>query len=298
MELTPTSLRAFLAVAEELHFGRAARRLNTSTPTLSQQIKRLEQQLEFTVLTRTSRRVQLTRHGRELVEFARHVVASNDELGAWIERVRSGKPTLRVGFWTNGAGSLMSDIISATLLDMADLDLRLRHFSWGRLPQAVLGGEVDVAFVREPFDPADLRRTLVVAEPRVLAVRADHRLAGMESVSILDTRNETFVAPEGVSETERNWWLVDPRPDGSRPITGPLAGDLEEILELVAAGMGVNITGASVAAVTRRRDIAFVPVRDIDDTRIILIAREHSLDPVVARFEELVASIAAGNQPT
>jgi DNA-binding transcriptional LysR family regulator len=88
VEPSLVALRAFLAVAEELHFGRAAEGLYTSVPTVSAHIKRLEQQLGFPVLQRSSRRVELTAQGKELVELARHVVAASDELSTWRNRIR------------------------------------------------------------------------------------------------------------------------------------------------------------------------------------------------------------------
>ena len=292
MEPSLTALRAFLAVAEELHFGRAAERLYTSAPTVSQHIKRLEQQLDVPLLVRTSRHVELTTTGKEMIEVARHVVAASDEFSAWVRRVRAGQPFLRLGFWTNAAGPLTASIITATITEMPDLDLQLRHLGWGKVSQAVLDGDVDVAFCRDPIDRAGLRHTTLLTEPRVLAVHRDHPLADRNSITIGETAAETFILPREGSEVQRRYWLVDPRPDGSHPKTGPTAADLDEILVLVAAGMGVNITGAAVATGIRRTDIAFIPISDIEPVRVYLIARERSTDPLVRRFEQIAANVA------
>ena len=299
VEPSLTALRAFVAVAEELHFGRAADRLYTSAPTVSQHIKRLEQQLGFPVMVRSSRHVELNRNGKELLTLARHVVTASDELSTWAKRVRSGQPSLTIGFWTNAAGHLTATIITAMLRQMPELDLRLRHLSWGRVIEAVLDGEVDVAFCRDPIDRAGIRATPILTEPRVLAVPANHPLANRESIDITETVDDAFILPTQGNEAQRRWWLVDPRPDGRHPRTGPTAGDLEEILELVSAGLGVNITGESVRNATSRKDVRFVRIRDIDPTRVLLIAREHSRDPLVIMFEQIAADVAkraAGDQ--
>jgi DNA-binding transcriptional LysR family regulator len=175
---------------------------------------------------------------------------------------------------------------------MPDLDLQLRHVGWSDLPSSVLSGGLDVAFCREPIDVTGLRTTTVMTEPRVLVVRRDNALACRESVSITEASNQTFIAPGGITEAQRRWWLVDPRPDGSRPRTGAVAADLDEVLEQVAAGLGVAITGASVAEVTMRADLGFVPVHDIEPSRVVLVARAHSHDPVVVRFEQLAGQVA------
>src|SRR5690349_24849105 len=184
MEPSLTALRGFLAVADELHFGRAAERLHTTTPTLSQNIKRLEQQLRFPVLVRSSRHVELTPHGRDLIPFARHVIAASDELSTWARRARSGRPKLRIGFWTPIPGSLISELITTALTEIPDLDLQLRHVGWGDVPAAVLDGDLDAAFCREPIDLDGVRLTVVDTEPRVLVIRHDHPLAYRESIAI------------------------------------------------------------------------------------------------------------------
>lgn len=291
MDVSLTALRAFLVVAEELHFGRAAARLYTSGPSLSQHIKRLEDQLGFPLFDRSSRRVELTDRGRQFVELAQQVVAAHAELSAWAERSRRSRPTIRIGFWSREGGYLIRKMVSGLLARIPELDLQLRHLSWATACPAVVEGHVDVALCPEPTDMKGLRATPIMSDPRVLAVAADHRLATRSSVRIAETSDEPHIAGRGGPDEQRRWWLVDPRPDGSRPRLGPTAADTDEMLELVAAGLGVNITGALLQESTRRPDVAFIPIEDIEPTCIVLVAREQARDPLISLLEEIAAEV-------
>ena len=126
--------------------------------------------------------------------------------------------------------------------------IEMRRLGFFDVADDLESGRVDVVFAPWPMRlPPRIRAEPLWREPRVLVVRADHPLAGRESVSILETNDEVFVAvARGVPEVV-DWWIVDPRPDGSRPKRGPTADSVEGLLELVAAGAGVNIAGQSAS---------------------------------------------------
>jgi DNA-binding transcriptional LysR family regulator len=288
-------IRYFCVLAEELHFGRAAERLSITPPSLSQQISRLEQQLDVKLFNRSPRKVELTTFGRELLPLARRVQDDHDQLLSWgrsIKRERDA-PMLRVGVVAAGAGTLTTAAIAATMQAIPQARIEMRRLGFFDVAEDLEAGRVDVVFAPWPMRlPPRVRAEPLWREARVLVVRADHPLADRESLSILETNEEVFVAvAKGVPEVV-DWWIVDPRPDGSRPKRGPTADSVEGLLELVAAGAGVNIAGKSASQHYRRDELAFIPIDDIEPATIVLCSLSDSRNPMVDTFRETAQSLS------
>jgi len=295
MEIPIHVIRYFCALAEELHFSRAAERLNITPPSLSQQISRMEQQLGVKLFDRSPRKVELTAYGRDLVPLARRVVEEHDRLLDWggsVARERDA-PLLRVGVVAAGAGTLTTAAISATMQAIPAARIEMRRLGFFDVAEELERGRVDVVFAPAPLPlPPRIRVEPLWREPRVLVVPTGHRFAGRESISILETGDERFVAvAKGVPEVV-NWWIVDPRPDGSRPMRGPTADSVEGLLELVAAGAGVNIAGESASHHYRREELAFIPIDDIEPATIVLCSLTDARNPMVSRFRETAQSLS------
>ncbi|MDH2443176.1 LysR family transcriptional regulator [Amnibacterium sp. CER49] len=294
MDVPITSLQYFCVLAEELHFGEAARRLRIASPTLSQQIARLESQLGARLLDRGPRRVVLTDAGRELLPLAREARRAHRAVLDWAEARRGGSGVLRVGVVAAGAGALTTGILAAALERIPGLRLEMRRLGFFDAPRELLAGTVDVAFTPAPLPPLPgIRAMEVLREGRVLVVAAAHPLAERPSVRIEETTDEVFVAPAGGDPAVLDAWLVDPRPDGRPVRRGPTADDIEGILELCAAGVGVNIAAASVATHYRRDQLAFVPIEDVAPASILLCSRDGGEDPVVRVFEQVALDTAS-----
>ena len=288
-------IRYFCVLAEELHFGRAAERLSITPPSLSQQISRLEQQLDVKLFDRSPRKVELTAYGRELLPLARRVQDDHDQLLSWGRSIRRDRnaPMLRVGVVAAGAGSLTTAAIAATMQAIPQARIEMRRLGFFDVAEELEAGRVDVVFAPWPMRlPPRVRAEPLWREARVLVVRADHPFAGRDEISILETADEKFVSVAGGPPDVVNWWLVDPRPDGTRPKRGPTADSVEGLLELVAAGAGVNIAGQSAGQHYRSDELAFLPISDIEPATIVLCSLSDSPNPMVASFRETAQSLS------
>ena len=288
-------IRYFCVLAEELHFGRAAERLSITPPSLSQQISRLEQQLDVKLFDRSPRKVELTAYGRELLPLARRVQDDHDQLLAGADRsgATATRRVLRVGVVAAGAGTLTTAAIAATMQAIPQARIEMRRLGFFDVAEELEGGRVDVVFAPWPMRlPPRVRAEPLWREARVLVVRADHPLAGRDSISILETSDEIFVSVAGGVPEVVDWWIVDPRPDGSRPKRGPTADSVEGLLELVAAGAGVNIAGQSASRHYRRDELAFIPITDIEPATIVLCSLSDSPTRWSTPFRETAQALS------
>ncbi|WP_194762683.1 LysR family transcriptional regulator [Microbacterium sp. UFMG61] len=294
MDVSIQVIRYFCTLAEELHFGRAADRLNITPPSLSQQISRLEQQLGTKLFDRTPRRVELTVHGDALLPFARRVQDDHDQLLSWGRSVQrqAMSPVLRVGVVAAGAGTLTAAVISETLQRVPSARIEMRRMGFFEVFDELDAGRVDVAFAPPVPAPPRVRSEPMWEEPRVLVVRTDHPLAHRESISINETNHELFVTVGSGPTDVVNWWVVDPRADGSHPRRGPTADSIEGLLELVAAGAGVNIAGESASHHYRREELSFVRIHDIPSARVHLLSLKDSRDPAVETFRAVARELS------
>lgn len=276
-------LRYFLTLADELHFGRAARRLHLSQSALSQQVRALERQLEVPLFVRSTRRVELTVAGRTLYGHARSVLAQADAAAVATRQAGLvGRGVLTVGFIGNGLAEQTPALLAAFEAALLDTDVVLKHLSLVEHLQALRHGRVDLALVRLPVDEPDIEVAVICSEPRSLVLPAGHRLADAARLSICDV-GEDPVLTVGPSFPRRwrDFWIVDPRPDGSRPRLGPAFDDLEEAMQLVARGKGVLVAAASLARSQARADLVFTPLTDVAPSAVGLAWRRDLDGPMV-----------------
>lgn len=295
MDVPIHAVRSFCVLADELHFGRAAERLRITPPSLSQQISRLEDQIGTRLFDRSPRHVELTERGRELLPLARRVQSDHDELLAWARtlRARSDAPTLRLGMVASGSAVPTTNIISAMLQSEPDVRVEMRRLGFFDVEPALTSGDVDVVFSPWPMKlPDRIRVEQLWEEPRVLVVPVGHPLAGRDSISILEASDEVFVSAGGGDPEIVDWWIVDPRPDGSHPRRGPTADSVEGLLDLVAAGAGVNIGGEGAVANYRREGITHAHIDDIAPATVVLCSRTDDANPMVAAFRRTARNLS------
>src|SRR5208282_909817 len=189
-------LRYFVAVAEELHFSRAAERLHMAQPPLSQQIRQLEDELGVQLFERTRRRVQLTDAGRVVLEEARRALVQADRVVAAAHRAAEGAAGfLRVGFSSSAPYTTLPAILRAFRAQFPGVALNLYERSTEEQIELLAAGTIDVALVRRPVEnaPESLVIKTILREHLVLAMPHDHRLRSRRSVPVRALANEPFI---------------------------------------------------------------------------------------------------------
>ncbi|XVQ09826.1 LysR family transcriptional regulator [Spirillospora sp. CA-255316] len=257
-------LRCAVAVADALHFGRAARSLGMAQPPLSQQIKALEEELGVRLFHRSSRRVTLTPAGEVFVAEARGVLAAADRARLSAQAAGRGDTGhLVLGLVGSAAFAALPRLIRAFRGRHPRVDLTLREMTTAEQAARLLSGELDAGLLRPPLAgeaARELRLLTLGTEALVAALPAGHALAGRRRVAISELAAEPFVLfprPAGPGLHDQITALC--RRGGFVPALGQEAVQMQTIVGMVAAGLGVSLVPDSVARL-RREDVAFVPV--------------------------------------
>jgi DNA-binding transcriptional LysR family regulator len=194
MDLDPRVLRYFLAVAAELHFGRAAASLHISQPSLSNQIQNLERRLGTDLFVRTSRRVELTPAGRALLEEAPLALAALERAA---ERTRLAgvgvAGTVRLAYAPMAGYETLGAILAAAEQDSPNVTVVAKELFSAQIPGGVSAGEFDLGLSLFPEPMPGVRSALVRTEPLALLLGKDHRLARADPVPVASLRDETLL---------------------------------------------------------------------------------------------------------
>ncbi len=178
-------LRYFIAVAEELNFTRAAERLRTAQPSLSQQIRDLEDQVGTPLLERTKRRVALTAAGRAFLDEARLVMAQTQRAILMARRAaQAEQKKLTIGFLPSAEVKIFPSVLSSIRAQFPDTPVELRHMTTAEQREALAQNSIDVAFMRRPVDGNTLIYEIVLTEKIVVVLPMDHPLAALERVPL------------------------------------------------------------------------------------------------------------------
>jgi DNA-binding transcriptional LysR family regulator len=187
-------LRCFVAVAEELHFGRAAARLNLTQPPLSRQIQLLEHTLDVRLLDRTSRSVALTRAGHNFLPEARRLLRLAEGAALAARRTASGEEgSITLGFTAVSGYEFLPRLIKTFRTEAPGIDLVLKEMVSADQLDSLTAGRIDVGLVRPSFNRRELASLCVVREPLLLAAPEDHPLAVAPEVSIADLDRQPIV---------------------------------------------------------------------------------------------------------
>ncbi|MGW5062890.1 LysR family transcriptional regulator [Streptomyces sp. NPDC004096] len=280
MDLDLRKLRYFVAVADQLHFGRAADELHIAQPVLSRQIRALEQDLGVSLFTRDRHGVELTDAGRQLLAEAGPLLASTHAVRRRVSAAASGKRRLMVGF---RAGVAVTPAARAFEDRHPDVVVDVQRIEGDDQAAMLLDGRIDVGYVRLPIDEAGLRVTPLYTEPRVAVLPAGHRLAGKEEVTEADLAGEPLVwqGDPSTQPTRR------PLPNAGYPVRG-----VDETLEHVAAGRGISFLGRSASVFYSHPDVVYVPIPDLAPDQVCLAVAASHTSPVVDDFVAAARSTA------
>jgi DNA-binding transcriptional LysR family regulator len=257
-------LRYFVAVADLLHFGRAAEALHIAQPVLSRQIRALEDELKAQLLVRDKRATELTPAGQQLLADARPLLASAEALRRRVARTARGQGSFTVGFMP---GLIVTEAIRAMLDRHPQLDVTALSTNWDDQTEVINDGRADVSYLRLPADLRGLQVRELFAEPRVAALPAGHRLAGKNAISITDLADEHLLQDPGAVP---EWRDIATEMRSGRRRSAPVFRTVEEKLEHVAAGHGVILLPMSTAACYTRPGIAYLHVTDIPPGQVCL----------------------------
>jgi DNA-binding transcriptional LysR family regulator len=279
-------LRYFVAVAEELHFRRAAARLHISQPPLSQQIARLEEELGVSLLTRTRRRVELTPAGAAFLRDARVMLAELDVAVATARRIDTGQSgLLRVNFVGSALLSIVPGIVQRFRRGRPEVELELRERSTVDQLRAVSAGVVDVGLVRPPVEVDDDLRTVVVMRERtVAALPVGHPLTELRRIPLRRLAAEPLVLfPRQQAPGFHDLLTFRLAATGTSPHVVQYAPEMLTIIGLVAAGIGVSPVPASLARLSLE-GVTYRPLNGAPDTELLAVYRADESSPLVAAF--------------
>ncbi|SQF94438.1 LysR family transcriptional regulator [Paucimonas lemoignei] len=290
-------LRYFIAVAEELHFGRAARVLGISQPPLSQQIQALEQELGARLFERTNRRVALSEAGRLFLDEARLVLAQVDRASDVARRAQLGElGELKIGFTTSAPfTSSIPQAIFAFRQSYPAVHLALQEMNSMAVAAGLEDESIQVGIMRPLALPDSLVVVELLREPLVAIINADHPLAqgSEQGLHLAELAGEPFVFfPRTYGSGLYAQFMELARAAGFSPMITQEAGEVMTIIGLVAAGLGVTVLPASY----RRMRIDGVVYRNLLDpdatSAVWLVQRKDQQSPMAKAFVELVTQRA------
>lgn len=258
-------LRYFVAVAEELHFGNAARRLYMAQPPLSQQIRKLEEELGSVLFRRTSRAVSLTRAGKVLLARARDILEAVEEAEQEVRAISQGhRGALKIGFIHTGMETTFADAIRLFRLEHPDVTFDLLEMHSADQVEALRTGSLDVGLIRlVGQDLSGLLWEPFSSEPYVAALPENHPLCGQESIGLADLNHEPFVFFYRYQHPRLHDSILRRfRQCGAVPDIVMRARTSNSTLALVGAGVGAALVSRQLGD-QARKGVVFRPVSDI-----------------------------------
>jgi DNA-binding transcriptional LysR family regulator len=287
-DLDLRKLRYFLAVADELSFGRAAEALMIAQPVLSRQIRAFEDELGVQLFVRDRRGTELTEHGRLLHQEGEALLATAAAVRRRIMTAARGEAVFTVGFMP---GLVVTEAVREFQRTNPDVTIQVMRTGWEDQVRVLHDGRADVSYLRRPFDAAGLSTERLFSEPRVVILPAKHELATEAGVLMNDLAAEHLLQdPAAVPE----WATIAAEMRRRRGPARSLSRTVEEKLELVAVGQGIAILPLSTARFYRRGDVRFVPVTDLPPTEVHLGWEQGRKSRLIAAF---VATVQGLDQP-
>jgi DNA-binding transcriptional LysR family regulator len=273
-------VRYFTAVAAHRHFGRAAAELLVAQPSLSRQVRHLEQQLGVRLFDRTPQGTTLTPAGEAFLPRARALLKSAAQAAA-AAKAAAQPSRIAVGYTV---GLIITPAVRHLRRQHPDADVQTLHLDWDEPREALLNHKVDAVVTRLPLRTDGLHVAILYDEPRLLMVPVDHRLAGKESATLDDIADEPI--PKLPDASWNAYWRIDPRPDGTPAPDGPLVNAYEDKAELIAAGKAVGIIPGGLHGIPLRADLTTIPLHGVDPAHVVVATRAEDRSRLVMAFRK------------
>ncbi|MEU7741733.1 LysR family transcriptional regulator [Nonomuraea sp. NPDC049158] len=278
------TLRYFVAVAEELHFGRAAVRLHMTQPPLSRAIKQLETDLGAVLLHRSPTGVSLTPAGAALYDEARTLLEQADQARTRVAAA-AGTATMTIGTLADSAEQAGTQLAAAFRQRHPGLHVRIREADFTDPTTGLRSGLVDVALTRAPFDETGITTHVLRADPVGVVLRADDPLADRNHLHLNDLADRRwFQLPEGIDPVWRAFWS---HPAGLGQ-DGPVVRTVHECLQAVLWNGTVGLTTLAHAL---PEGLVAVPLLDMPPSRLVVAWNSTDSSPLIRSFRQIAAAV-------
>ncbi|MEV6757063.1 LysR substrate-binding domain-containing protein [Streptomyces sp. NPDC051214] len=271
------TLRYFIAVAEELHFGRAATRLHMSQPPLSRAIKQLEAEIGALLFARSPTGVTLTAVGAVLLDEARALLDHADRVRVRVSAA-AGVASLTVGILGDGTDPGVVRLAAAYRRAHPGVDIHIRDTDLTDPTCGLRAGLVDIALTRAPFDESALTVRALRSDPVGAVLRADDPLARRDRLRLAElSERRWFQFPQGTDPIWQSYW------NGGRPREGPIVRAVQECLQAVlwSGTIGLAPLGHDLPA-----ELAVVPLIDMAPSRVVAVWNKGDANPLIRSFVE------------
>ncbi|WP_113703620.1 LysR substrate-binding domain-containing protein [Nonomuraea lactucae] len=275
------TLRYFVTVAEELHFGRAAARLHMSQPPLSRAIKQLENDVGAVLLHRSSAGVMLTPAGAALLDEARTLLDQVDRLRVRVAAA-AGAATITVGILSDSADRGATRLAAAYRRRHPGVEVRIRETDLTDPTCGLRAGLVDVALTRGPFDETGLTVHELRADPVGAVLRADDPLARRDRLELADLADRRwFQFPDGTDPIWQSYW------NGGEPREGPVVRVVQECLQAV---LWNGTVGMMPLGHDPPEELAVVPLIDMAPSRVVAAWNEGDANPLIRSLVQIATA--------
>jgi DNA-binding transcriptional LysR family regulator len=292
-------LRYFIAVAEEMHFGRAARRLNVAQPALSRQIAQLEAALAAPLFDRARSQIKMTQAAEVLLPYAKDILRRIDQAALAARRAaQGGTGLLNIGFVGSATYSILPDILKAYRSAYPKVEVMLHAMNTSELRQALVERGIDAAFARPSIRDSEIVNETILTEPLIVALPDDDPLAKEASVPLDALRQRAFVLyPRHPRPSFADRIIDICKASGFVPAVAQETMELQTALGLVAVGVGVSLVPASVER-SHRHGVAYRPLASpAPTTDLSLSFRRDNNSPLLNNFRAMVENVMAHTGP-
>lgn len=286
-------LRYFITVAEELNFSKAALKLYTAQPSLSQQIKDLEEDVGVKLLHRTKRKVELTEEGAVFLEQARLTLAQADKAVAMARQVSQAKQQmLRIGFVPVAEMKIFPYVLPNLRVQNLDLKIELLSMNNNDQMKAIKKGELDITFTRHNFNSDEIESQFVLREPLIFILPKDHPLAKYERIPVKALNGIDFIIPAAEqSQNLHDMILNFAKTNGIEFNIVQKADNILFNINSIGMGLGCTILPGYIAPLTMNNTIIRPLDIELPYLDLYVSYRKNSNSPSVDKFMELLTRV-------